>query len=208
MSIPSPSAPATRGWRVLRPIRLSTFLLLVLVIALMVSLALQRERERQLRDAIAVYRQPQTEAIFEAVARPMPLHYLDGARLDEVLKVWKRTTIGSPGLAPGIPIYVDPIGLQEAGQSLNSTLRRPPSADSLVSFRQPCKKHRADTGLECSEGTSARFAQIRARTGSLVGRRQMLRPVGLTRSVPLPVRLQRFDRLTRDEAHPVCLQHR
>ena len=129
MSIPSPSAPATRGWRVLRPIRLSTFLLLVLVIALMVSLALQRER--QLRDAIAVYRQPQTEAIFEAVARPMPLHYLDGARLDEVLKVWKRTTIGSPGLAPGIPIYVDPIGLQEAGQSLNSTLRRPPSADSL-----------------------------------------------------------------------------
>ena len=126
-----PTVPTTRRWRVFRPVRLSTFLLLVLVVALMVSLVLQRVRERQLRETIAVYRRPQVEAILDILARPIPILYQDGARLDEVLKVWKRTTTGSPGLASGIPIYVDPIGLQEAGQSLNSTLRRPPSADSL-----------------------------------------------------------------------------
>ena len=56
MSLPSQSVPATRRWRVLRPIRLSTFLVLILVIALLVSLALQQVHERQLRDALAVYR--------------------------------------------------------------------------------------------------------------------------------------------------------
>ncbi len=131
MSIPSPSAPATRRWRLLRPIRLSTFLLLVLVIALMVSLGLQRVRERQFRDAIAVYRRPLTEALLETIARPTSLHYQDGAKLDEFLKELRRATTGSPGTRAGIPIYVDPIGLQEAERSLNSTVRRPPSADSL-----------------------------------------------------------------------------
>ncbi len=124
-----PTVPTTRRWRLLRPVRLSTFLLLVLVVALMVSLALQRMRERQLRDAIAVYRQPQTEAIIEAVARPMPLHYQEGTgltSLDEFLREFRRASTGSPGLGPGIPIYVDPIGLQEAGRSLNNTVRRPP----------------------------------------------------------------------------------
>lgn len=129
-----PTVPTTRRWRVFRPVRLSTFLLLVLAFALMVSLALQRVRERQLRETIAVYRRPQVEAILDTLARPIPIPYQDGARLDEVLKEWKRTTTGSPGLASGIPIYVDPIGLQEAGQSLNSTVRRPPSADSLPLF--------------------------------------------------------------------------
>ena len=32
----------------------------------------------------------------------------------------------------GIPIYVDPIGLQEAERSMNSTVQRPPSADTLA----------------------------------------------------------------------------
>ena len=32
----------------------------------------------------------------------------------------------------GIPIYVDPIGLQEAERSMNSTVQRPPSADTLT----------------------------------------------------------------------------
>ena len=130
MSIPSPTVSATRRWRLLRPVRLSTFLLLVLAVALMVSLVIQGVRERQLRDAIAVYRQPQAEAILEIVARPMSLAYQDGAPLDAFLKEIKRASSGSSGLR-GVPIYVDPLGLQEAETSLNSTVRRPPSAEAL-----------------------------------------------------------------------------
>ena len=37
-----------------------------------------------------------------------------------------------PKLPTGIPIYVDPIGLQEAEVSLNSPVKRPPSADTLA----------------------------------------------------------------------------
>ena len=52
-----------------------------------------------------------------------------------VLKAVKAQTAGNPKLPKpwsGIPIYVDPIGLQEAERSMNSTVERPPSADSLA----------------------------------------------------------------------------
>lgn len=85
----------------------------------------------------------------------MPIPYQDGARLDEFLKELKRATTGSPGTAwigpgqsvrlvefkratPGLPgtgagflIVVDMLGLEETEQSMNSRVRRPPSADSL-----------------------------------------------------------------------------
>ncbi len=41
--------------------------------------------------------------------------------LDDVLKYIKQATSSPTG--PGIPIYVDPIGLQEAERSLNSTVQ-------------------------------------------------------------------------------------
>ncbi len=44
--------------------------------------------------------------------------------------------MGMPRLTSGIPIYVDPIGLQEAEKSMTSPVRRPPSAEKLTLGKQ------------------------------------------------------------------------
>jgi serine/threonine protein kinase len=51
---------------------------------------------------------------------PIPMKYSDGTPLENVLKDIKRATKGPTD--SGIPIYVDPIGLQEAEQSLTSPI--------------------------------------------------------------------------------------
>jgi hypothetical protein len=137
MSVPSPSSVHSRTprRRLFRPIRLSSFLLLTVVATLLIALFAQRLREARLRDAISVYRHPPTEAILDALDRPIPLNYADGASLDEVLKEFRKRMGRNPALTkgtPGIPIYVDPIGLQEAERSLHSTVQRPPAADTLT----------------------------------------------------------------------------
>jgi hypothetical protein len=60
------------------------------------------------------------------------LSYADGAALEEVLKETKLRSSGRPKLKSGIPIYVDPIGLQEIEKSMTSPVSRPPSADKLT----------------------------------------------------------------------------
>jgi hypothetical protein len=126
--------PARRA-SLLRPIRLSTFLLAMLVIALVIALYAQHLREARLQDAISIYRHYRTEGIIEALEQPIALTYADETPLDQVLREIKRQSTKNPKLsklATGIPIYVDPIGLQEAERSLNSTVKRPASADTLV----------------------------------------------------------------------------
>jgi hypothetical protein len=59
--------------------------------------------------------------ILEALRRPIPMRFHDDTPLDDVLKSIKQAT-STPDY-PGIPIYVDPIGLQEAERSINSTVQ-------------------------------------------------------------------------------------
>ncbi len=131
---PSASRQQARRSRFLRPVRLSTFLLVVLVIALLIGLYAQHLREAWLQDAILVYRNYRTEGIIGALDQPIVVSYPDGAHLDAVLKAIKKATTKNPKLPKipvGIPIYVDPIGLQETERSLGSTVKRPAAADSL-----------------------------------------------------------------------------
>jgi hypothetical protein len=107
----------------------------VLVIALSISLYALRLREARLQDAIAVYRNYRTEGINDVLAQPIALNYADGAALEDLLKEVKKqtATVPKPGKPwAGIPIYVDPIGLQETERSMKSTVQRPPSADTLT----------------------------------------------------------------------------
>jgi hypothetical protein len=125
----------TRRARLLRPIRLSTFLLVILVIALLIALYAQRLREAHLQDELSIYRHYRTEGIVDALDQPIALTYADGAALDAVLKDIKMRTTKNPSLPKvpaGIPLYVDPIGLQEAERSLSSTVKRPSPADTLT----------------------------------------------------------------------------
>lgn len=148
MSMPPPSATREPERRAvsLGPIRLSTFLLLTLVAGLLIAIYVQRIREARLRDAIAIYRNPQTEAILDALDQPITLTYDDDAPLDLVLKEFKLRTTKNPklpGIPTGIPIYVDPIGLQEAEVSLNAAVKRPPFADAARHRRAPAARPRA-----------------------------------------------------------------
>ena len=59
-------------------------------------------------------------SILEALERPIPMHFPKGAPLEDVLKhVKAQTTIGD---FKGIPIYVDPVGLNFARRTMQSTV--------------------------------------------------------------------------------------
>jgi hypothetical protein len=116
------------AWR----IRLSTWLLLVLIMGLLLGLFFQKRRESQLQTTLLLYRDSRTEAVYGILDRQVALTYAELAPLEQALKDIKRCTTGWPKLPAGIPIYVDPIGLQETRRSMTSTVRRPPLEKGLT----------------------------------------------------------------------------
>ena len=66
-------------------------------------------------------RDPRTRQILEKLDEPFSMSFAAETPLDDVLKYIKQAT-ATPTFS-GIPIYVDPIGLQEAERSLNSTVQ-------------------------------------------------------------------------------------
>jgi hypothetical protein len=135
VSVPSPSvSDPPRRSRILRPIRLSMFLLLILVIALGVALYAYRVREARLQDRIAIYRHFKIEGIFDALDLPIVTTYTDKATLNDALKDIKLRMTKNPKLPKipnGIPMYVDPVGLQEVKKSMETPIRRPERADAM-----------------------------------------------------------------------------
>ena len=137
MSSPRASSAHERPTRVgfLRHIRLSTLLLLVPTVALFFALYTQRRRQAELQNALLIYRQPRNEAIHDALGLVIALPYADGDALDNVFKNVKGRTTGHPKLPKiptGIPIYVDPLGLQEVQKSLSTPVKRPAGAAKLT----------------------------------------------------------------------------
>jgi tetratricopeptide (TPR) repeat protein len=66
-------------------------------------------------------RDPKTRQILEKLDEPISMTFQNETPLDDVLKYIKQATT-TPTFS-GIPIYVDPLGLQEAERSLNSTVQ-------------------------------------------------------------------------------------
>jgi hypothetical protein len=64
---------------------------------------------------------PENARILDALERPIPMRFDGEATLESLLNHIKRAT--ATPTPPGIPIYVDPIGLQEAERSLQSTVQ-------------------------------------------------------------------------------------
>ena len=62
-----------------------------------------------------------SQRIFAELAKPLSMSFANETSLDDILKYVKKST-ASPTYPDGIPIYVDPIGLQEAEKSLTSTV--------------------------------------------------------------------------------------
>src|SRR5262245_32329872 len=65
-------------------------------------------------------RDPRTRQILDKLDEPISMSFANETPLDDVLKYIKQATT-TPTFS-GIPIYVDPLGLQEAERSLNSTV--------------------------------------------------------------------------------------
>ena len=61
------------------------------------------------------------EVIRRKLDEPIPFHFPEETPLDELLKYIRASTRDTN--FPGIPIYLDPIGLQTAERSLNSTVQ-------------------------------------------------------------------------------------
>ena len=83
-------------------------------------------------------RDPKTSQILEKLDEPISMSFANETPLDDVLKYIKQATT-TPTFS-GIPIYVDPLGLQEAERSLNSTVTdrpgRCPAEDHLETDAQ------------------------------------------------------------------------
>ncbi len=73
-------------------------------------------------DQIAIKggKDPRSQAILDILAEPISMPFANETPLDDVLKYIKQET--TTASHPGLPIYVDPLGLQEAERSLNSTV--------------------------------------------------------------------------------------
>ena len=64
---------------------------------------------------------PRSLKILEKLEEPISMSFAVETPLDDVLKYIRQAT--TTQTYPGIPIYVDPVGLQEAERSLNSTVQ-------------------------------------------------------------------------------------
>jgi hypothetical protein len=77
---------------------------------------------------------PRTKAILAKLDEPVSMEFPKATPLDDVLVYIKRSAKKGPNV-PGLPIYIDPLGLQEVQRSLNSTvtirLKDTPLKDSL-----------------------------------------------------------------------------
>ena len=64
---------------------------------------------------------PANARILQMLEQPIPMRFPKETSLEDVLKYIKKATTGADG--KGIPIYIDPIGLQECEKSLTSTIQ-------------------------------------------------------------------------------------
>jgi hypothetical protein len=109
-----------RRWlKTKRRLRLSTLMLLIIIFGMAVALVLQQQREARLRSALRSARNANEEAIRVALDQPFDAKLIPGPTLALLLQEIKRVTRNGV-LWDGIPIFVDPIGLQEAGRTMNS----------------------------------------------------------------------------------------
>ena len=115
-------------------LRLSTLILLIIIFGMAVTLVLQQQREARLRSALRSARNAASDkAILMALDQPFDAKLIPRPTLALLLQEVKRVTsngwavnsngwvvTSNGGLWDGIPIYVDRIGLQEAGVTMNS----------------------------------------------------------------------------------------
>jgi hypothetical protein len=121
----------------MRRIRLVTLILLIAILAQGLALYVQHRRTEQLRSALFLYRNHAQEEMLHTLEKEYDF-YLSGWKpaygkampLEDVLKMVKTRTKGT-WMPNGFPIYVDPIGLQEAEKTMMTPVGTDPADGPL-----------------------------------------------------------------------------
>jgi hypothetical protein len=83
---------------------------------------ISEKRIRRYGQAVDLFdRDERTKMILQKLSEPIPMSFNEETPLEDVLKYVKQAT--TTATYQGIPIYVDPIGLNEADKTLQSTVR-------------------------------------------------------------------------------------
>jgi hypothetical protein len=141
-------------------VNLTSLLLAMIAIGILFGIVSQSRREAEIERVLAAYRNPAAEAVIDALESPLAVDWPDGTPLEVVLKRIRTKTTGMPKLKTGVPIYVDPNGLQEAGQTPTSRLRAQPP-DATLLLRVKLERAFGPLGLACE--TREGFLMITAK---------------------------------------------
>jgi hypothetical protein len=134
-------------------IRPSTVFFVAAIAVLGSVLLIQERKAARLRAALIYYKSQSRERVVDRLHGKALLKWADDCPLEEVVEQVRRTTAtGKPGARPvfplGIPIEVDPIGLERAGQSLKSPVPSPP-ADVNLTLAEKLRAVLEPLGLAC-----------------------------------------------------------
>jgi len=132
-------------------IRLATVLLVVAIMVLGFRAVREEHKAARLRDALVYYKSRSHERVADRLRGKASLQWADDCPLEEVVEQIRLATAVSKGwpLFPlGIPIEVDPIGLERAGRSLSSPVPSPP-ADVDLTLGEKLRAVLEPLGLAC-----------------------------------------------------------
>ena len=134
-----------------RPIRLVTVLLLITIVVLGYALSKQQRRTARLQAALTDYRAQSHGEMVQVLGGWAELDWPDDTPLDEVIEAIRAImSRRSSTLSKGAPIYVDPDALRQAGKTLKSAVKAPPSDDDgELTLRQKLRAVFEPMGLAC-----------------------------------------------------------
>jgi hypothetical protein len=107
-----------------------TTVILVAAIVVLACVVVREERKAaRLRNALAFYKSQSHERVADCLCRRALLRWADDCPLEDVVEqIRLATSFWRWRAFPlGVPIRVDPIGLERAGQSLRSPVAGPPA---------------------------------------------------------------------------------
>jgi hypothetical protein len=111
-------------------IRPATVLLVVAIMVLGFLAIREEHKAARLQDALVYYKSRSHERVADRLRSRALLQWPDDSPLEKVVEQIRLTTAvskGWPRFPAGIPIEVDPIGLERAGRSLSSPVPGPPA---------------------------------------------------------------------------------
>jgi hypothetical protein len=142
----NPPYPALLGARAYESDRLAmkrihpgTVLLLALILVLAYSLVIRQRREARLREALALYKERAGGDLRLVMRSNPPLEWPGGTPLGKAIKRIVDSPPARYRFPQGLPILVDPDGLREAGQTLDSPVQAPPK-DAAIGEPLPLRQ--------------------------------------------------------------------